>query len=451
MLMKYDVLIVGAGPSGLFCAYELNQKTNLRIAVLDAGKFYAQKNCPLSAGRECANCEPCATLTGEGGAAFFHAGKLSFYPAGSGLRGILETESACTEMYDRVQSIFEGHGVPLKDQDQSTSRYDELCENNGMDIKYYRSVPIERKTFAQFMVRFGKELRQRTDLFFETTVRSIERIATWQVTAVRDGHTLRLEADKLVIATGEYGFRWWKDAVKSLGVCHEAQQVDIGVRIECPSAAVEEIWRYYKDAKIKAAAPDGSELRTYCVLRNGRSVYCNYGDLKVLDGISDPESGTAGITIFNRLGKERLNGEDPTEFAIALLERFYRLHKEPVCVGMADFLGKDPVSHRFACTLPNLERLRYAGELPAFIHENLVFGIQKFSELIPGLDNGENCVLMPVIDNLWSRLALSRGMESSRKGLYVTGDATGRMRGIMQACVTGLLCADRIASEAKEV
>lgn len=451
MLMKYDVLIIGAGPSGLFCAYELHQKTNLKIAVLDAGRSYVQKKCPLLAGQECANCKPCATLTGEGGAAFFHAGKLSFYPAGSGLRRILGTERACTEMYDRVQSIFERHGILLRNQDQATSRYDELCESSGMDIKYYCSVPIEREIFTRFMARFGKNLRQGTDMFFETEVRSIERITAWQVTAIRDGRVFQLEADKLVIATGEYSFRWWKDVAKSLGIHHEAQQVDIGVRIECPSTAVEEIWRYYKDAKIKTTAPDGSELRTYCVLKNGRSIYCNYGDIKVLDGISDSESTTAGITIFNRLGKERLNGEDPTDFAITLLEKFYRFHKEPVCVGMANFLGKDPVSHHFTCTLPNREWLQYTGELPTFIHENLAFGIQKFSELIPSLDNGENCVLMPVIDNLWSRLVLSSGMESSLKGLYVTGDATGQMRGIMQACVTGLLCADGIASEAKEV
>lgn len=85
--MKYDVLIIGAGPSGLFCAYELFQKTNMRIAILDMGRPYMEKKCSLLAKQKCSNCKPCSTLTGEGGSAFFHAGKLSFYPAGSGLVG----------------------------------------------------------------------------------------------------------------------------------------------------------------------------------------------------------------------------------------------------------------------------------------------------------------------------------------------------------------------------
>lgn len=446
--MKYDVLIVGAGPSGLFCAYELLQKTSLRIALLDVGRSYEEKRCPLLTEHKCAGCRPCSTLTGEGGAAFFHAGKMSFYPAGSGLKRLLGSDQTCMEQYDRIQKIFAKYNVLLKSQDRLDGQYFYSHKYNGFDIKYYCSVPVEQERFQQFMRHFGEDIRKGTNVLYGTEVLTVEKNSTWSVEAVQNGSILSLEADRLVIAVGEYGFRWWKRMAEMLGVQRKGQQVDIGVRIECPSAVMEEIWPYHKDVKAKVIAPDGSELRTYCVLKNGRSVYCNYGDYTVLDGISDIKSEVAGITVFNRLGTERL-GEDPTDFAISLLKHFYQMHKDPICVDMADFLGESPVDYHFVCTLPNSGRLQSTKELPAFIHKNLVFGIRKFNELIPGLAHGGNCVLMPVIDNLWSVVALSENMESSLGGLYIIGDATGQVRGIMQACVTGLLCGDGITKEVK--
>lgn len=448
--MKYDVLIVGAGPSGLFCAYELLQRTSLRIALLDAGRPYEEKQCPLLTEHKCASCRPCSTLTGEGGAAFFHAGKMSFYPAGSGLRKLLGSDQICQEQYNRVQKIFAKYDVLLKSQDRFNEQYFYSHKYSGIDIKYYCSVPVAQEKFQQFIRRFGEDIRKGTNVLYETEALMIEKNSEWSVKAIQNGSVLNFEADKLVIAVGEYGFRWWKRMAKMLGVHRKEQQVDIGVRIECPSAVMEEIWPYHKDIKAKVTAPDGSELRTYCVLKNGRSIYCNYGDYTVIDGISDIKSDIAGITVFNRLGIERL-GEDPTDFAISLLKRFYQMHKDPICVDMADFLGKSPADHHLVCTLPNSGRLQSMNELPAFIHSNLAFGIQKFNELIPGLEHGGNCVLMPVIDNLWSAVALSASMESSLGGLYITGDATGQVRGIMQACVTGLLCGDGITKEVKEM
>lgn len=445
--MKYDVLIIGAGPSGLFCAYELSRASNARVAVLDAGKPYAEKKCPLLTERRCAGCKPCSTLCGEGGAAFFHPGKLSFYPAGSGLKNILPSEEACIGIYERVKSIFEKYGVILENRDQTGTRYFDSCRKNGLEIKYYNSVPVREADFQQFMTLFGRELRGRATMLFETEVLTVERGDFWRVKATQKGNVVEYEADKLVIAAGEYGFRWWKRIAGELGVRFSEQKVDIGVRIECPSRTIEKIWPFHKDFKAKINAPDGSELRTYCVLKNGRSVFCHYGDYIVLDGVADESNSVAGITIFNRLGKKHLNGVEPISYAISLLAEFYRVHAKPAGLDMAGFLGAGTARRPSYCTLRELERSDGARELPRFIRENLMFGIESFDRLIPGLADESNGVLLPVIDNLWRAVDLTARMESSVPGLYVTGDATGQMRGIMQACVTGVLCADGIMEE----
>lgn len=455
LYMKYDVLIVGAGPSGLFCAYELSQITNMRIAILEVGRPYAEKKCSLLTEKKCSNCKPCSTLTGEGGSAFFHAGKLSFYPAGSGLRRILETEDECKEIYNRINNIFEKYRISLENQDRIENHFFEPYKQEGMDIKYYKSVPVKKTDFRQFMYLFGNDLRRYVTMFYETEVLTVKKDSVWRVTANRKGIPVNFEADKLIISTGEYGFRWWKRMARMLGVHQENQKVDIGVRIECPSPIIEKIWDYHKDVKAKVTAPDGSELRTYCVLKKGQSIYCNYGDFTVLDGISHQGSDMAGITIFNRLGKEHLNDINPIDFAISLLQNFYYLHEEPICIDMASFLREKWVQSEqyYNCTLPNIKKLKNVSvlsELPAFIHENLIFGIKEFNKLIPGLADKKNCILMPVIDNLWNSIILSKHMETSISGLYVIGDATGHMRGIMQACVTGVLCADGIAVQSRE-
>lgn len=456
LFKEYDVLIIGAGPSGLFCAYELSRNTNMRIAILDAGKSYKEKKCPLLAGGGCVNCRPCSTLAGEGGSAFFHAGKLSFYPAGSGIRRILKTETACEKIYMHIKDIYEAYGISLKNQDQKRDSFFESYKQKGMDIKYYQSIPVEQSDFQKFICLFGEDLRSRITMLMETEVLDVEKKKSgWRIKADKKGIGMELLADRLVIATGEYGFRWWQRIAGKLGVKRKNQKVDIGIRIECPSLTMEKIWPYHKDLKAKVTAPDGSELRTYCVLKNGLSVYCNYGDYIVLDGISEQGSSVAGITIFNRLGEKQLKGENPIDFVTALLKDFYHIHKKPVCTSMGTFLGKglQQFSQYGICTLPNIEKMEDGigvPELPPFIYENLKFGIHEFDKLIPGILDPKNGVLMPVMDNLWSELELSEYMETSIQGLYVTGDATGKMRGIMQACVTGVLCADGIVEYTKE-
>lgn len=453
MLMKYDVLIIGAGPSGLFCAHELLRTANVKVAILDIGKKYVSKDCPLLLDKRCAHCKPCSTLTGEGGAAFFHSGKLSFYPAGSGLKKILKDDASCVKVYGRIKHIFKHYGVILESDDKEAREYFESYIQDGINMKYYKSVPVEKEKFEQFMQIFGTIIKENSEMYFETEVLDFDYNSGWNVIASHKGSMLNFKSEKLVIATGEYGFRWWNNIAAKHEIKRVPPHVDIGVRVECPSELIEKIWTFHKDIKAKMIAPDGSEIRTYCVLKNGQSIYCNHDDFSVLDGISNPNSKFAGITIFNRLGTEHLNGKNPIEYAISYLKRFYERHVEPICVCMADFLynssGKT-FSEKYNSTLNSVEYVKYQQDLPDIIYRNLVYGVKCFEKVIPGLSDDNNSVLIPVVDNFWNKIDLSEGMNASIVGLYVIGDATGIMRGIMQACVTGVLCADQIIKELQE-
>ena len=451
--MKYDVLIIGAGPSGLFCAHELLKARNVNVAIVDIGKSYSMKSCPLKDNKKCVHCKPCSTLTGEGGSAFFHPGKLSFYPAGSGLKKLLNNDSDCLDVYTRAEKIFNEHGVTLENQDKFANNLFEKCESDGIYIKYYQSNPVNEDDFKQFINKYLDEISNKATFYFETEVVDLHHDTTWTMEALKNGQSLSFEADNVVIAVGEYGFRWWYNMSNKLGVEKTSANVDIGVRIECPSKLMDNIWLFHKDIKAKTTAPDGSEVRTYCVLKNGQSIYCNHQDFAVIDGISDVNSNIAGITIFNRITPSVIKSNKTIPFAIDYLVSLHSEHKEPIYTDMGNFLDGNKCEDTKQVK-PSLLSLEYSDNndyLPNFIRRNIAYGIRLFTKIIPGLSNPSNIVLMPVVDNFWDKINVSKNMESSLEGLYVIGDATGIMRGIMQACVSGILCADGITQKIKEV
>lgn len=451
--MKYDVLIIGAGPGGLFCAHELLKVKDISVAIVDIGKSYNMKSCPLKDSKKCAHCKICSTLTGGGGSAFFHSGKLSFYPAGSGLKKLLDNESDCLDIYDRVKRIFNTYGISLENEDEIANNLFEQYESDGIKIKYYQSNLVSEYHFKRFIDYYLAEISDKATMYFETEIVSLTHDAMWSIIAKGKNQDIVFEADNVVIAVGEYGFQWWYELSNKLGVDKSAANVDIGVRIECPSELLSNIWLFHKDIKAKVKAPDGSEVRTYCVLKNGQSIYCNHKNFTVLDGISDSNSSIAGITIFNRITPTVINSDETLPYAIDYLNAFYKYHKEPVYTNMGAFLGGNTSLIDFKQVMPSLLSLEYTNNifLPNLIRRNIVYGIHSFERIIPGLANHSNAVLMPVVDNFWDKISVSKYMESSIDGLYVVGDATGIMRGIMQACVSGVLCADGISQKYKEV
>lgn len=452
--MKFDTLIIGAGPSGLFCAHELVKAKNIKVAIVDIGKPYNMKFCPLKKTKKCAHCLLCSTLTGGGGSAFFHSGKLSFYPAGSGLKRVLINDADCIDIYARVKGIFNEYGITLENQDNLVKDLFEQYESDGIKIKYYQSNPVSEYDFEKFANQYLEEILDKATLYFETEVTNLIHDVTWEIKAKYKNREIVFEADNVVIAVGEYGFQWWYELSNKLGVKKVAANVDIGVRIECPSELMSNIWPFHKDVKAKVTAPDGSEVRTYCVLKNGQSIYCNHHNFIVLDGISDPSSNIAGITIFNRISPTLINSSKTIPYAIDYLISFYKNHKEPIFMDMGMFLNDEKSSIKSTRVIPSssllsLEYTNINNCLPDFIRKNIAYGIHSFEKIIPGLSNSSNLVLMPVVDNFWDMINVSKNMESSIDSLYVIGDATGIMRGIMQACVSGILCADGIASRYK--
>lgn len=420
----YDVAIIGAGPSGIICAYELSNITNLKVVLIDAGSAFNNKSCPFISGNSCIHCTPCNTISGFGGAAFFNPGKLSLYPAGSGILNTVKSEQKCLEYYKRTIKILNRFGLNVPEY-FDTMEIPGIFPAEGVKVKYYNSFPINKEQLNKFARTIELFLNDRIEVRYSSKVVQVKKTGNWEI-QLENGENLPSKV--LVVGTGEAGYRWWNRVANYLDVKRIDSGLDIGIRAEFPSEIIENVWKYHKDLKVLLKAPDGSELRTYCVLKNGITVPCFYGDYTVLDGIADYESDVAGMTIFNRINEKQLK-TDKVSFADSYLGQFYSINSSPQRCTSKQFLETE-IWEQYAFTEQ--------------IYNNLKFGLKRITEYLE-LDLLTNCTIhVPVIDNLWRKCVINQFFETSIKGLFVIGDSSGIARGILQSCVSGLAAAEGI-------
>lgn len=453
MKKQYDTIIIGAGPAGLFCAYELKNKGYKDVLVFDMGDDFDDKKCSHIDRGFCEDCNTCSMLSGAGGAAFFNPGKLSLYPAGSNLVELLGDEERCKKLYDNVSKIFLEFGLRLK-SDDVIGAFSDLGSgtlSKDIEFKYYTSYPIDKKTFNSFFKSFHNNILADINIEYGCRVEEIERNFNGSYTVIakrKNKETIEIVSQNVVVAIGEIGARWWKAVQKKLEIAHEKSSVDIGIRIELPSSFLENTWKTHKDAKLIFPASDGSELRTYCTIKNGKTVICNLGDYKLLDGIEFENSDVGGMTIFNRIFCD--DHECMIEYVFSLLEKMKTKTGNPIYSIMGQFLQ---TAERDIQSTPLVKTLKHSVAhdidtiLPKSISDNLKYAIVKLEAIIPGISDANNIIYYPLVDKLWNPSEISNTMETNIKGIYVCGDACGHLRGIMQACVTGLLCAEGIAKE----
>lgn len=459
--MKYDVIIIGAGPSGIFCAYELKEKNpDLKVLMIEKGRSIKKRVCPKRFTGVCAGCKPCAITTGFAGAGAFSDGKLSLSPdVGGNLQHILGYDKA-VELIKRSDDIYLKFGADTfvygvdKEDEIREIRRKAIAANLKLIECPIRHLGTEEgykiySRLEQHLENIGVEMQ------FNTMVNDIiieDGVAKGVVTD--KGQTYY--ADHIVSGIGREGSEWFLGVCRKHGIETNVGTVDIGVRVECRDEVMDDLNRNLYEAKLVYYSKTFDDrVRTFCTNPSGEVATEYY------------ENGLAVVNGHAYKSKEYKTKN--TNFAILVSKNFTKPFKTPIEYGkqiaqLSNMLcdGKILVQ-RFGDVLRGRrtteERLTRNNLVPTLkdavpgdlslvlphrIMTDIVEMIFALDKVSPGLASDETLLYGVEVKFYSNSVVVDKHFETSIKGLYSIGDGASVTRGLQQASANGLSVADSI-------
>ena len=459
--MKYDVIIVGAGPAGLFAAYELISKNKkLKVAMLDKGFRVKRRVCPMNKnGIPCQNCNPCAILAGYGGAGTFSDGKLNFIPRlGKSDLTKYMSESEADLLIDETEEIFNKFKM---DADVYPSNMDEANQiKKKVAIAGAKLLVIKQKHLGsdhlpEYIDGICDYLETNgVDLIDKADVTDIKTISpnNHEVTYLTGKKPTTLTSKKVIVAPGRTGAKWIQELADKYNIPYLSQSIEIGVRVEVRKEIMQEITDVIYDPTIFIKTKTyGDEIRTFCTNPGGFVAKENYYGFICVNGhaLKEIKSNNTNFAFISKVNltepvtNTRLYGESIARIANVLGDgkpiiqslkdlknarrsEWHRLNK-----GFVEPTLKDCVAGDLALVLPHR------------IISNILEGLETLDKIIPGVANDDTLLYGPEIET-------NNKFKLENDNIYFIGDGAGKAGNIVTAAATGLIAARDILEEASK-
>lgn len=461
MQKQYDVIIIGAGPGGIFCAYELlDKKPDLKVLVIEKGRSIEKRTCPKRVTKQCVGCKPCSITTGFAGAGAFSDGKLSLSPdVGGNLPDILGYEETLKliresdDIYLKFGADTNVYGVDKQAEIREIRRR-AIVANLKLVECPIRHLGTEEgyKIYAKLQQHL---LEEGAQLIFNTMVEEI---------LIEDGRAVGVKTDKgdtyyakeIVSAVGREGADWFKDKCEEIGIETTPGTVDIGVRVEVRDEVMQFLNENLYEAKLIYHTPTfDDKVRTFCTNPSGEVATEYYeGGLAVVNG---------------HAYKSKDYKTNNTNFAILVSKNFTKPFKTPIeygkqiaqlsnmlCGGkimvqtFGDFKRGRRTTEERLCRNNLIPTLKDAvpGDLSLVFPHRIMVDIEEMlialDKITPGIA-GEETLLYGVEVKFYSnKVIVNRDFETSVKGLRAIGDGAGVTRGLQQASANGISVARSI-------
>ena len=470
MKNKYDVIIIGAGPAGIFTALELvKNKRGLDILILDKGRNLSQRKCPARSLGKCAGCDPCGITFGWSGAGAFSDGKLSLSPEVGGNITDYMTEDEAKELINYADSIYLSFGAKseiygLNNRVIDDVKYEASKHNIQLVPCPVRHLGTEKAYYVlegmyEYLVNNEKVSFSEMTTVLDILEQNGE--AKSVVIRTKNNEVKTIHGDYIVAAPGRGGAEWLSEQTRKLSICTNNNAVDIGVRVEVPNSIMDHLTKDLYEAKLVYYSDTfDNKVRTFCMNPGGVVSQENYeGGLALVNGHSYAD--------------DKLK-TDNTNFAMLVSTRFTEPFKEPIEYGkyvarlanmltgggilvqrLGDLLqGRRTDKDRLkkSTTIPTLKNavpgdLSYV--LPHRYLVSIIEALKAFDNIAPGLYS-KNTLLYGVECKFYSsKVKVNNKFETSVKNLYAIGDGAGITRGLMQASVTGIVVARDIIEKIK--
>ena len=460
--MECDVVIIGAGPAGLFAAAKLAD--HLKVILVDKGRGMEGRACVALKNRTCRKCAPCNITGGLGGAGGLSDGKLNLRPdIGGNLEEFVSNEEAWNIIHE-IDEFFLRHGAPDELYAPSKEDIAEILKKSAASgIKF---IPIVQRHIGSdktpaVINSIKRELESNGVVFLlETEILDIIADKKIESVVARDktGNEFEIKCNYVIAAPGRVGAYWLSDQLKKLKIPIKYNPVDIGVRVEVPQIVMDSITEIEWDPKFHITTETYDDfVRTFCVCPKGFVVEEVYDSFVGVNGHSMREklSENTNFAFLVRVElTEPIENTSAYAFSVASIANILGGGK-PIIQRLGDLkrgrrstwnrIKKSHVSPTFNNVVPG----DIAMALPNRLVIDIIEGLDALSEVIPGVASDSTLLYAPEIKLYAMRTEVDRGLKTRIEGLYVAGDGAGVSRGIVGAAATGIIAANDILRKLK--
>ena len=454
---RYDVIIIGAGPGGIFAAYELMQKApELKVAVFESGNPLEKRRCPIDGKKikSCVNCKTCAIMSGFGGAGAFSDGKYNITnDFGGTLYEYIGKSTAIDLMHyvDEINVRYGGEGTKM--YSTAGTKFKKLCMQNKLKLLDASVRHLGTDINYVVLENLYAELKEKVAFYFNSYVDDLE--VNDDGYRVICGDTV-YACDKCIVSVGRSGSKWMEIICKRLNISTKSNRVDLGVRVELPAVIFTHLTDELYESKIVYRTEKFEDkVRTFCMNPYGIVVNENTNGIVTVNGHSyeDPAKQT-----------------ENTNFALLVEKHFSEPFKDSNGYGesiarLSNMLGGGVLVQRFGdlirgrrSTAKRIEEgfvrptLSAApGDLSLVLPKRILDGIIEMvyalDKIAPGTANDDTLLYGVEVKFYNMEVQLDENLETTHKGFYVIGDGSGVTHSLSHASASGVYVARKIAEK----
>ena len=454
---KYDVVIVGAGPAGLTAAYHLVEETNLSVLIIEKGKGLANRECPIQGGERCINCKPCNILCGVGGAGLYSDGKLNFiHKLGkTDLTQFMTSEEAIA-LIAETEQIFNRFGMDgevYPTDMESARRTRKNAKRYGIDLLLIKQKHLGSDCLPGHMSLWVEHLAaQGVTIHTSEEVKDVEA-KDGRVTGVVTNRR-HYSAPNVILAPGRVGADWVGRMAQKFSLDFTQRGIEVGVRVEVHNDIMQDLCRVIYDPTffIQTKKYD-DQTRTFCTNFGGYVTLENYSHFVCVNGhaFRNKKSENTNFAFLSKVVlTEPVTDNQAYGEAIGNLATLIGGGK-PILQRFGDLKrGRRSTWRRVGLgyiepTLTNVVCGDIAMALPERTLANLIEGLEKLNQVVPGVSNDETLLYAPEIKFFAKQIQTDGNLETATSGLFVAGDGPGVAGNIVSAAATGLIPAKAIA------
>ena len=458
--MKYDVVIIGAGPGGIFSAYELmKQNKNLKIAVFEEGNPLDKRHCPIDGNKvkTCIKCKTCAIMSGFGGAGAFSDGKYNITNEFGGTLYEYIGKKEATELMEYVDEInmaYGGEGTRL--YSSANSNFKRVCLQHNLHLLEASVRHLGTDKNYEVLGNLYNLLKDKVDFFFLTPVHDVKILDNGNYEIITDDETYTCE--KCIISVGRSGSKWMEQVCHEMDIPTKSNRVDIGVRVELPAVIFSHLTDELYESKIVYRTQQFEDnVRTFCMNPHGIVVNENTNGIVTVNGHS--------------YEGEEMQTEN-TNFALLVAKHFSEPFKDSNGYGesiarLSNMLGGGVIVQRFG----DLVRGRRSTEnrieeglvtptlsatpgdlslvLPKRILDGIIEMIYALDKIAPGTANDDTLLYGVEVKFYNMEVELNDNLECKYDGLYIIGDGSGVTHSLSHASASGVYVARHICEKAE--